>query len=263
MQSSSKILRAFAVVAVLSLAAAGSAVAQQGEANVRVVAAGETIAVTMIPSGVFLRVQNDPTDAIWERVPEYQVWLEPAPAVHQSVSLWQSDSEGGMPLYFSVVSDRQSLYVRLRWQDDSRDVRTTVNEFRDAAAVQFALGNEETTYMMGSTEQPVNIWYWQLESDAAQNLAAGGPGSTSLLREQTVTAASSYQTSWGAGHKEWAIVMSRPLPASGAYQVDLETRTTAQPLAFAIWQGRKGQRDGHKKASSGWILLDLGPTQGG
>ena len=32
-----------------------------------------------------------------------------------------------------------------------------------------------------------------------------------------------------------------------------------QPLAFAVWQGAGGERDGHKNASTGWIFLDLSP----
>ena len=32
-----------------------------------------------------------------------------------------------------------------------------------------------------------------------------------------------------------------------------------QALAFAVWQGADGERDGHKNASTGWIFLDLSP----
>ncbi len=30
------------------------------------------------------------------------------------------------------------------------------------------------------------------------------------------------------------------------------------PMAFAVWQGGDGQRDGNKLVSDGWILLDMG-----
>ena len=236
----------------------GAAQAQMAEANVLQLEDGETVPVTMIPAGVYLRAADDPGDDIWARVPEYQVMLEPAPAVHMSVALRQDEAEGNLPLAFSVVSDRERLYVRLRWRDDSRDVATTGNRFRDGAAVQFAL-DDDTSHMMGIPSAPVNIWYWRSDSDTAENLAAGGPGSTTMLREQSVTAAGTHQAARIAGGREWTVVLSRALPADGPYQVDFGSRSSALPIAFAVWQGDQGQRDGHKRASTGWILVDLGP----
>ena len=41
---------------------------------------------------------------------------------------------------------------------------------------------------MGSVEQPVNIWYWRSDRGGAEDLAAGGFGSTTALADQSVTA---------------------------------------------------------------------------
>jgi dimethylsulfide dehydrogenase subunit gamma len=231
--------------------------AAEGEANVAAVPDGEVVPVTPIPAGVYLRAANDPTDIIWERVPEHQVWLEPAPPWHPSIELRVADDAEGQPLYFSIVSDRERLYVKLRWSDPSRDVETTADRFRDGAAVQFALGSaEDTPHMMGLTEAPVNIWYWRADSNTAESLAAGGPGSTTRLADQPVSADSAYGAGQSVRDLQWTVVMSRPLAATGEHVVDLAGKSQ-QPLAFAVWQGAEGQRDGQKSASTDWIMLDL------
>jgi dimethylsulfide dehydrogenase subunit gamma/complex iron-sulfur molybdoenzyme family reductase subunit gamma len=233
------------------------------DANLAALAPGDTVPLTIVPEGVFLRVPDDPTDEVWERVPEYQVQVAPAPAVHASVTLRQAEPMLPVPLYFSVISDRSRVYVKLRWVDATPDTETTVDRFRDGAAVQFALGGgESTSHMMGSTEQPVNIWYWRADSGRAENLAAGGFGSTTLLDKQVVTANAAYGTAEATEANEWTVVLSRSLGEGGEYLVDF-TPGVAQPLAFAVWDGHDGQRDGDKRASTGWIKVDLAPLSGG
>lgn len=246
-------------IGLMSAVAMVPAEATMGEANVPAVANGEVVPVTPIPAGVYLRAANDPTDIIWERVPEYQVWLAPAPPWHPSIDLRTGDDDVGQPLYFSIVSDRERLYIKLRWLDPSPNVETASDRFRDGAAVQFALGSaEDTSYIMGLSEAPVNIWYWKADSNTAENLAAGGPGSTTRLEDQSVGADSVYGTGPVAGDNQWTVVMSRPLALTGDHTVRLAS-SDQQPLAFAVWQGAEGQRDGHKNASTDWIILDLSP----
>lgn len=257
--------RFFASLCAAGLASISSASlhAANEDANVLALAQGDTVPITIIPAGVFLRVTDDPVDEIWKRVPEYQVGLEPAPPVHASVVLRQTGDAEPVALFFSIVSDRTRLYVKLRWVDPTPDVETTANRFRDGAAVQFALsGGEATTHMMGSPENPVNIWYWRSDDHRAENLAAGGFGSTTLLDEQSVTANAAYGSEISTETNEWTVVLSRPLNGDGEYLADFSAGTI-QPLAFAVWDGAEGQRDGHKRASTGWIKVDLAALAGG
>lgn len=248
------------LAAVAGFATASAAEAQRAEANVPDLKTGDTIPVTVIPRGVHLRVDNDPIDDLWERVPEYQVWLMPAPIWHPSVGLRQAPGAPGLPLYFSAVSDGERLYVKLRWADESADRTTALDRFRDGAAVQFALGGASLTpHLMGVAGAPVNIWYWKADSDTAENLAAGGPGSTTRLDDQPVGAASAYGKAAFAPKNQWVVVMSRALDAEGAHTARFAAGGEPQPLAFAVWQGAAGERDGHKNASTGWIFLDLSP----
>lgn len=227
------------------------------EANVKLLEAGDTVVASKIPDGIYLRSVDDPDDIIWERLLEYRVHVGPAPAVHESVDLRVDYDDEGQDLFLTMAHTSERFYVRMRWRDDAPDLTTKSNRFRDAAAVQFSLGNEDTSYIMGDgPSAPVNIWYWRSDQGAVQNLAAGGPGSTTMLDNQPVSGAAKFFDKGSAEANEWAVVMSRPIPTTGDYEVSF--RRGEIPMAFAIWQGSEGQRDGLKSVSDGWILVTLG-----
>lgn len=226
--------------------------------NILEVKPGETIKVTKIPGTIYLRSQNDADDLIWDRVPTYRTHLLPAPPVHQSVKLrFDEGATRGKHINFQVARTDERFYVRLRWKDATQDIGTTVDDFRDGAAVQFALNDADTSYMMGTgTEKPVNIWYWRADQTQIENLAAGGYGSTTILEQQTVTGASAYVSQQIALDSEWHVVMSRPLKAVDKYDVNFQRKTV--PMGFALWQGSDKERDGNKRVTHTWILLDTG-----
>lgn len=252
MRTAALILTALAVLAAPATAPGASIT----EANVKLLAAGDSVAVAKIPDGIYLRNVNDPDDIIWERLPEYRVEIAPAPAVHESVDLRVKEEEGTANLYLTLARTSDRFYVRMRWVDDTLDVKTASNRFRDGVAVQFSLGDDETSYIMGTgPEEPVNIWYWRSDNGTVQNLAAGGPGSTTMLGEQDVTGEGMYSNNSGDPN-EWTVVMSRPLAGTGEHDVSFDRAQV--PIAFAVWQGSTAQRDGLKSVSDGWILLDMG-----
>jgi DMSO reductase family type II enzyme heme b subunit len=225
------------------------------EANTALLEAGDVVQVARIPDGIYLRSVNDPDDIIWDRLPEYRVHVMPAPAVHPSVELRVNYDDPGYDVYLHLARTSDRLYVRMRWRDDTRDTATTKNRFRDAAAVQFSLGDDATSYLMGSgPQEPVNIWYWPGDGTPVQNLAAGGYGSTTILPTQSVTGAAIYEENDGDPN-EWAVVMSRPLAVTGDYEATF--RRLEVPIAFAVWQGSDAQRDGFKHVSDGWVILDM------
>lgn len=225
--------------------------------NILEVKPGETVKVTKIPGAIYLRSQNDPDDLIWDRVPTYRTHLLPAPPVHQSVNLrFAEGATRGKHLYFQVARTDERFYIRLRWKDSTEDRGTTVDDFRDGVAVQYALKDADTSYMMGTgTDKPVNIWYWRADQPQVENLAAGGYGSTTTLEQQTVSGAGAYVPEQIALDSEWHVVMSRPLKAVDKYDVNFERKTTV-PMGFALWQGSDKERDGNKRVTHTWILLD-------
>jgi dimethylsulfide dehydrogenase subunit gamma len=251
MQRTIATLAAIAMLSTPTLSAAQS----MAEANVKLLEAYDTVKVSTIPDGIYLRTVNDPDDIIWERLPEYRVAMLPAPAVHRSVELRVNYDAEASYLNMTLAKTSERFYVRLRWVDNTRDTTTAFDRFRDGVAVQFSLGDDETSYMMGDgPDSAVNIWYWHSDEDAVQNLAAGGPRSTTLLEEQPVSGESQYLNKDGDPN-EWTVVMSRPIEAQGEHNVSLNRDVV--PMAFAVWQGAEKERDGFKRVSDGWILLDM------
>lgn len=249
-----KTLATLAAVTALAMPTVGAA-QTLAEANVKLIEAFDTVAVAKIPDGIYLRSTNDPDDIIWERLPEYRVNMNPAPGVHESVDLRVNYDVDTTSLYMNLARTSDRFYVRLRWVDDTRNTATSFDRFRDGAAVQFALGDDTTSYIMGDgPDSAVNIWYWRSDTGAVQNLAAGGPGSTTMLDEQPVTGDAMYMDNDGDPN-EWVVVMSRPIAAEGMHTAALDRDMV--PVAFAVWQGAEEQRDGLKTVSEGWILLDM------
>lgn len=222
------------------------------------VRAGQTVHATQLPEPIYLRDANDPDDIIWSRIPAYRTFLSAAPPVHPSTALRFAPKEG-VNLYFQLARTSDRLYVRLRWKDATENRKTTVDAFSDGAAIQWALNGADTSYIMGSGPQkPVNIWYWRADREAVENLAAGGYGSTTHLPEQPVSGKALYHAQRNARDNEWHVVMSRPLVSQGKYQANLQKGV--MPVAFALWQGEETQRDGNKRVSHGWILLNVRPA---
>ncbi len=225
------------------------------EANVKLIEAYESVRVSKIPDGIYLRSVNDPDDIIWERLPEYRVAMNPAPSVHESVDLRVNYDAETTYLNMTLARTSDRFYVRLRWIDETRDTVSAFNRFRDGVAVQFSLGDDETSYIMGDgPDGAVNIWYWRSDDNSVQNLAAGGPGSTTTLDEQPVSGDSMYEVN-DADPNEWVVVMSRPIKAEGKHDSSFERDMV--PMAFALWQGTEQQRDGLKSVSEGWILANM------
>ncbi len=249
------------IAAMLSVAISSLVLAQQAttvaDPTVQDVHAGETIPASRIPDNIYLRDANSPDDIIWNRIPVYRTFVTAAPPVHPSTAL-RFDPKQGQHLYFQLARTSERFYVRMRWHDDSQNHKTTVDTFTDGAAIQFALNGADTSYMMGSgPEKPVNIWYWRADTEAVGNLAAGGFGSTSILQQEPVSGKAAFRLMENQ-ESEWHLVMSRRLDSEGEHQIGLEEGLV--PIAFALWQGAEDQRDGQKRVSHNWILVDVAPA---
>lgn len=195
----------------------------------------------------------DPDDPAWANVQEYQIDLSIAPPVHPSVLLHHDTETAPVPVFFRIASDKDRFMLRLRWSDSTQNITDTFDQFSDGAAVQFALaGGRESSYMMGTPDAPVNIWYWKGGNKRAQNLAAAGFGSTSLLEDQNIAATGRYSSHQNG---EWNVVLSGPLNSNSEYQANLNGNQTIY-LSLAVWQGQDKQRDGLKRTTVGWITVE-------
>jgi len=75
----------------------------------------------------------------------------------------------------SVAAARtdERLYLRMSWSDGTANTSTdSLREFADAAAVQLPVSSEERPPIaMGSTDNRVNVWYWN-GADGTESLLA-------------------------------------------------------------------------------------------
>ncbi|MEX2251999.1 MAG: ethylbenzene dehydrogenase-related protein [Acidimicrobiia bacterium] len=176
------------------------------------------------------------------------------------------------------------LYVMLEWADSTSDlVADRPEAFTDAAAIQFpaVAGSTVPAICMGQADQAVNIWQWRADQQQAipglpedgyvdlypsdddlfytareagnplaqearrpvRNLVAGGFG--------TLTATESTSLEGSGIHAEgrWMVVFSRPLTPDGPLQPEFSGEVPVD-VAFAVWDGSQGQRDGIKSVSA-------------
>ncbi|MFW6318176.1 MAG: ethylbenzene dehydrogenase-related protein, partial [Halorubrum sp.] len=121
----------------------------------------------------------------------------------------------------------ERLYVRLSWSDPTANASTeSLRAFGDAAAVQLPVSAEsQPPIAMGSTDERVNVWYWNA-ADGTESLLAGGPGSTTEIPEPAVEASATH-----TGDR-WTVVFSRSLSADRANVTDVAP--DGQRLCFHV-----------------------------
>jgi hypothetical protein len=94
----------------------------------------------------------DPWAADWERVESHVVplnplWPEPYPIPGVAVR---------------AVHNGKTFAVLLQWRDEVLDgAPVRVQDFQDAAALQFSLTGEAPFLGMGDPRNPVNVWQWK------------------------------------------------------------------------------------------------------
>lgn len=196
--------------------------------------------------------------------------------------------KGGVPeIMVKAFHDGEDIYFYFEWTDDTEDTSIGRNQFSDAGAIMFPIGDkvQPSTIMMGFLGR-ANIWHWKASQDkeywskelpedkvytdfyypfedeevlvvskdlpesAVNDLIAEGIGRLSNKELQKVQG----RGFWNDG--TWRIVVKRSLKAS-----DPELDAAFKPgedklLAFAIWNGAKGDRGG-RKSISGWVELEI------
>lgn len=146
----------------------------------------------------------------------------------------------------------ERLYIRLSWADPTRDTSADdVRQFADAVAVQVPVNESaRPPIAMGSTDNRVNVWYWNGLNDS-QELLAGGPGTTTVLSDSDLESNATYRDG------RWQVVLSRPLDGASDNRTSFSTEQDVD-AAVAVWNGSDMERSG-AKATSEWHYLALGP----
>jgi mono/diheme cytochrome c family protein len=98
--------------------------------------------------------------------PDSGLWGDaPAVTLHLMPLWWRDDRPEELTV--KALHDGDQIAFLLKWFDDTRDeTAIRAQDFRDAAAIQFALAEDPPFFAMGQTDSPVNIWMWKSERQA-------------------------------------------------------------------------------------------------
>jgi DMSO reductase family type II enzyme heme b subunit len=152
----------------------------------------------------------------------------------------------------SSMHNGQEIAFRLEWADPDQDnERTDTNVFPDGAALLFPLAEDAPLMTMGAEGQPVNGWHWRADNPhyGRSNIATG-LGTTEITDPEAIEASSDYIDG------RWSIVFRRSLTNAAEDQRQFALGGTVK-VAYAVWEGRNGERAGLKAFSPQWIELTL------
>lgn len=193
----------------------------------------------------------DPTAAAWENAESSEVPLASAPS-----GLPNADSVSTDAVDVEAIRTESSLYVRMSWVDDTENGSTSeLTGFADAAAMQVPA--DETTHpdiALGSTDTPVNVWYWNA-AEGTEEIIAGGQGTITEVDQPAIESTAVHEDG------TWTVVMERSLSADAENRAALDTETDVD-VAFAVWDGANGERSGHHAVSE-WYTYPFGPGDTG
>jgi DMSO reductase family type II enzyme heme b subunit len=193
----------------------------------------------------------------WSASKSHRIELSPAPlGMVAGVSPYLSRVTGHgelRALDLRLLHNDSSLSLHLSWEDATRDdALSDLDAFVDAAAVMFPLAAGANPLTMGSSEHPVNMWYWKADESGPFDVTAHGyatsqrrPGTASGLRARGEYASGG-----------WRLVMQRPLVAPEDERVILRPGEPVG-LAFALWQGSNGERAGQKSITPAFLMARL------
>jgi hypothetical protein len=98
--------------------------------------------------------------------PDSGVWRLARPVNLHLMPLWWR-AERPEEVTVRALHDGKEIALLMVWTDETPDhTAMRPQDFRDAAAVQFALTPNPPFFAMGSKGQPVNIWMWKSERQA-------------------------------------------------------------------------------------------------
>lgn len=236
------------------------------------------------------RLPTEPLDPFWENFDPVRVPLNP---------LWPEPNQI-YAIAIAAVTDGKRMAVLLQWRDElPRDRAIRVQDFQDAAALQFSLSGQYGFIGMGDRDNPVNLWQWKAGFQAtpvnsSQEMKDAYPSmhvdawsftnySTAISAGNVISqpnrspvedanargfgsftsqpAEQQNVAGKGIWHDGfWSVVLVRDLVSPDAGDVGF-TAGKSVPVALAVWNGEQGDRNGQKMVSNWYqLVLDNGPA---
>lgn len=202
----------------------------------------------------------DPGSAAWRSIAAERIELDTVPLVLQPseyVQVKWKDLPYGQTaeVAVSAAHNREAIFFRLHWQDDTDDSRPNdMADFPDQAAVMLPIADDAPISEMGLPDKPVNMWLWRADLESPLYVTATGRGTTMRHPDSPLSAKAEYSDG------SWQVVISRPfnVPLQAQYVVPLAPGITHK-CTFAVWQGSNKERAGLKAYGPVWQPLEVEP----
>jgi len=224
-------------------------------------------------------IPADPDSPLWSSAKPVEI-----PLASQVMARPKNYQASVKAVTVRALHNGREIAFLLEWEDSTKDTKVTVHTFSDAVALQFPSekAGGKPHFGMGHEDGFVNIWDWKasLEEPATegavyamvddflagleagnilslpaktpvQNLVAGGFGTLSPLEMKAQYV--SGRGRWERG--TWKVAFKRAQKTGEKYEAQFEEGGLV-PVAFAVWDGSKGER-GARKAVSVWYHVAL------
>ena len=191
----------------------------------------------------------DPDDTMWREAAVNEISLYPQKSVRPA-----SQKADIQRVRIQALHNEEELALRLEWTDETPAEKRDIGQFVDGVAIQwpvnYGTGVSLPYVGMGHKDNPVALWFWRSDGKT-ETLAAEGFGTLTSQSSDGVQA----RGEWKDG--TWRVVFKRAMKSEGEHYVGLNPDDQGLvPLALAVWNGEKGQRNGRKQLSA-WRILYL------
>lgn len=201
------------------------------------------------------QVPTEPRAAAWDSAKESEIPLS-------AQQIYQPGGGTTRLVRVRALEDGQSIAFRVSWDDETKN-NEVGNVASDAVAIQLPIDPSHVPYQcMGQSTSRVNIWQWkaaleQMGTEAVGATAFESAGVRNLTSNGICKAVDTpgiipRAVSYHDG-KQWQVVFSRALGAADLGSAPL-VRGASTSIAFAVWNGARGEVRGMKAVST-WNTL--------
>ncbi|HEX9989053.1 MAG TPA: ethylbenzene dehydrogenase-related protein [Chloroflexia bacterium] len=207
------------------------------------------------------QVPIEPRSAAWDSTKDAEIPLS-------AQQIYQPGGGTTRMVRVRALEDGQSIAFRVSWDDATKN-NEVGNVASDAVAIQLPIDPSHVPYQcMGQSTSRVNIWQWkaaleQMGTEAVGATAFEGAGVRNLTSNGICKAVDTpgirpNAVSYHDG-KQWQVVFSRALGRADLGSAPL-VRGASTSIAFAVWNGARGEVRGMKAVST-WNTLTFPQVQ--
>jgi DMSO reductase family type II enzyme heme b subunit len=200
---------------------------------------------------------QDPNDSKWNDIPYIDI-----PLAGQIIQNPREFTPSVDDVSVRACYNDKNVAFLLTWDDRTKNTATTGKTFPDAVQIQLPIqippdpSNSPKPYFLdGDKEHPVNLWYWDAQTNQAHQEIARG---TSQISPENGASTLSAKSVYDDGM--WKVEFIRPLTTNNSNDLQFEVGKFI-PIAFSVWDGGNGEHGNQRSISSWFYCLLIPPVK--